>query len=187
MLKAKKPEEVKKRLKLMLYGPAGVGKTVAALQFPQSYIIDTERGTELYANMINKANSVVLKTFNPDEIYDELKELLTTSHDYKTLIIDPITIVYSATQDKWNRIFEKHAKTEVDKEIADFGMRYWGKVKSNFKSIQRIMLALDMNVIIIAHQKDVYGSNFNKIGVSFDSMKSDDYFFDYVFSNIINV
>ena len=60
-------------------------------------------------------------------------------------------------------------------------MRYWGKVKGDFKSLQRLMLALDMNVIVIAHQKDVYGTGFSKIGVTFDSMKGDDYFFDYVF------
>ena len=43
-LKGIKPEMKEKRLKLFLYGPAGVGKTTAAIQFPQSYIIDMERG-----------------------------------------------------------------------------------------------------------------------------------------------
>ena len=47
--------------------------------------------------------------------------------------------------------------------------------------LQRLMLALDMNVIVTSHQKDVYGTGFNKIGVTFDSMRGDDYFFDYVF------
>jgi len=45
MLRARKPEAVVKRLKMFMFGPAGVGKTTAAIQFPNSYIIDAERGT----------------------------------------------------------------------------------------------------------------------------------------------
>lgn len=181
MLNAKSPEQVEKRLKMLVYGPAGVGKTTAAIQFPQAYIIDTEKGATLYNDTINKAKSVVLQTLNPDEIKEELHSLLTEKHPYKTLIIDPITQVYNATQEKWSRIFEKYAKSEKEEEVQDFGMRYWGKVKGDFKGLQRIMLALDMNVIVTSHQKDVYGTGFSKIGVTFDSMRGDDYFFDLVF------
>ena len=39
-LRAKAPEAVAKRLKLFMFGAAGVGKTTAAIQFPNSYIID---------------------------------------------------------------------------------------------------------------------------------------------------
>lgn len=180
-LKAIKPEVKEKRLKLFLFGEAGIGKTLAALQFPNSYVVDTEKGTDFYANVINKQNSAVFQTLNPDDIKEEIKQLLTTKHPYKTLIIDPITQVYNATQEKWTRIFEKYTKSEKEGEIQDFGMRYWAKVKGDFKGLQRLMLQLDMNVIVTSHQKDVYGSNFSKIGVTFDSMRGDDYFFDLVF------
>jgi Cdc6-like AAA superfamily ATPase len=180
-LRATKPEVKEKRLKMFVYGPAGVGKTVAALQFPQSYVLDCEKGTDFYSEMITRNKSVRLQTLNPDEIREEIKALLTEKHQYRTLIIDPITQVYNAVQEKWNRIFEKYSKTEKDKEVQDFGMRYWGKVKSEFKGLQRMMIALDMNCIITSHQKDVYGGNFNKVGVTFDSMRGDDYLFDLVF------
>jgi hypothetical protein len=179
-LKGKKLEVKEKRLKMFVYGTAGVGKTVAALQFPNSYIIDTERGTDFYASLIKKSDSAVLQSLNPDEIRDEIRELLTTKHSYKTLIIDPITQIYNSIQEKWTRIFEKNTKGN-NSEIQDFGMRYWSKVKGEFKSIQRMLLNLDMNVIVTAHQKDVYGTNFSKIGVTFDSMRGDDYFFDLIF------
>lgn len=180
-LKAQIPETKVKRLKMLVYGPAGVGKTTGVVQFPNAYIIDTEKGTDFYADTINKAKSVVLQTLNPDEIKEELHALLTEKHPYKTLIIDPITQVYNATQEKWTRIFEKYAKSEKEGDVQDFGMRYWGKVKGDFKGLQRLMLALDMNVIVTSHQKDVYGTGFSKIGVTFDSMRGDDYFFDLVF------
>jgi len=181
ILKAKAPEKVEKRLKMLVYGPAGVGKTTACLQFTNAYIIDTEKGTSLYNDSINKAKSVVLQTLNPDEIKEELHALLTEKHGYKTLIIDPITQVYNATQEKWTRVFEKYAKSEKEAEVMDFGMRYWGKVKSDFKGLQRIMLSLDMNVIVTSHQKDIYGTGMTKIGIGPDTMKGDEYIFDYVF------
>jgi len=180
-MKGQKPVVKEKRLKMFVFGEAGVGKTLQALQFPQAYIIDTERGTDFYAKTINEKGSLVLQSLNSDEVKEEIRELLTTKHDFRTLIIDPVTQIYNACQEKWTRIFEKYAKTVKDKETQDFGLRYWQKVKADFKGLQRLLLALDMNVIVTAHQKDVYGNNFNKIGVTWDSMRGDDYFFDIIF------
>jgi hypothetical protein len=180
-LKAKKPEVKEKRLKLFLFGPPGSRKTTSALQFPNSVLIDMERGSEQYTKTINKAGSVVLETTNPDEVMSEIKSLLTEKHDYRTLIIDPVTIYYQALQDKWSRIFEHHAKTEKEKELQDFGMRYWGRVKGEYKSFLRMLMQLDMNLIMTSHQKDIYGPNMQKVGIGPDSMKGDNYVFDYVF------
>lgn len=180
-LKAKKPDKKQKRLKAFVYGPAGIGKTTATIQFPNAVIIDTERGTDEYTDMINKSGSIVLQSVDVDEICADLTSLLTEKHEYKTVIIDPVTILYESLQDKWNTIFERNAKSDKEKEMGDWGMRFWGKVKADYKRIQRILLSLDMNVICTAHQKDVYGNNFSKIGVTFSSMKGDDYFFDYIF------
>lgn len=180
-LKAKKPEVKEKRLKLFLFGPPGSRKTTSALQFPNSVLIDMERGSEQYTKTITKAGSVVLETNNPDEVMAEVKALLTEKHGYRTLIIDPVTIYYQALQDKWSRIFEHHAKTEKEKELQDFGMRYWGRVKGEYKAFLRMLLQLDMNLIITSHQKDIYGPNMQKVGIGPDSMKGDNYVFDYVF------
>lgn len=180
-LRGVKPEEKQKRLKLFLFGPAGVGKTLAALQFPNSYVIDTEKGTDFYGDTIAKAGSMVFQSTNPDEIFEEIRNLLTTKHEFKTLIIDPVTQIYNAVQEKWSRIFEKHAGSEKIAQTQDFGPRYWGRVKSEFKALQRMLMALDMNVIVTAHQKDQYGPGMSKIGVTYDSMKGEDYLYDLVF------
>jgi hypothetical protein len=180
-LKAKQPETIEKRLKMFMYGPAGVGKTTAAIQFPNAVIIDMEKGAQNYTKTIAKSKSIVLDTNNPDDVKSELKSLLVEKHEYKTLIIDPITSLYNGIQEKWTRIFEKHTTNEKQAELQDFGMRYWQRVKSEYKSIQRLLMALDMNVIITSHQKDIYANDMKKIGVGPDSMKGDAYFFDYVF------
>jgi GTPase SAR1 family protein len=183
-LKAKKPEVKEKRLKMFVYGSAGVGKTTACIQFPNAYIIDTEKGTDYYADTIIKSGSAVLQSADFSEIKEQIGYLITEPHDYRTLIIDPATLVYASLQELWSKKFEREAISKnkaTNVEMQDWGMRFWGKVKSDWKALQRQLLKVDMNVIITAHQKDVYGSNSSKIGVSFDSMKGDDYFFDNVF------
>jgi len=184
-LRAVKPETMQKRLKLFTFSEPGVGKTTGAIQFPQAYIIDMEKGTENYSATIAKSGSVVYQTTNPNDVRAEVKELLTQKHPYRTLIIDPITIYYGALQEKWNMIFAKAAgssgKSSETIEMQDWGFRYWAKIKSEYKSLMRMILALDMNVIITAHQKDTYGAGMQRIGVGPDSMKGDSHVFDYVF------
>jgi hypothetical protein len=178
-LRGKQPTDKPRRLKFFVYGPSAVGKTTAAIQFPNAYIIDTENGTDNYGNLIKKAGSVVFQSNNIDDIIIELNNLLTERHNYRTLIIDPITIIYQSIQEKWDRIFSSHAKSDEEAEVGDWGMRYWGKVKKDYKALQRKLIKLDMNIIVTAHQKDVYNGN-SKVGISYDSMKGDDYFFDIV-------
>jgi len=180
-MRAKTPEVKSKRVKLMMFGPAGIGKTTAAVKWPSSVIIDMERGTDNYHESIKSAGSVVFQTTNPDEVKEEIKSLMTEKHPYKTIIIDPVTILYNAIQEKWNRIFTKYADTEKATELQDFGFRYWAKVKSDYKTIMRMLLQCDLNVILTAHQKDLYGEGMKKVGLGSDSMRGDEHIFDYVF------
>jgi hypothetical protein len=168
MLRAKKPEAVTKRLKLFMFGPAGVGKTTAAIQFPNSYIIDCERGTENYDKLVTASGSVVYQTVDIHEVIQEVKALLTVPHDYRTLVIDPVTPIY-------NDLLEK-CEAQVG---ADFG-RHYGAANKTMKRLANLIMALDMNVVITAHAKTEYGQNFSKLGYTFDGWRQLDYWFDLV-------
>lgn len=168
MLRARKPESVTKRLKLFMFGPAGVGKTTAAIQFPNSYIIDCERGAENYDKLITASNSVLLQTTDIHDVIQEVKSLLTEQHEFRTLVIDPITPVYNDLLDK--------CETQVG---SDFG-RHYGAANKQMKRLANLIMALDMNVVITAHAKAEYGANFSKIGYTFDGWKQLDYWFDLV-------
>jgi hypothetical protein len=168
MLRARKPEVVVKRLKMFMFGPAGVGKTTAAIQFPNSYIIDGERGTENYDKLITESGSVVYQTTDINEVVQEVKSLLTEKHDFRTLVIDPITPVYNDLLDK--------CETQVG---ADFG-RHYGAANKTMKRLANLIMNLDMNVIITAHAKTEYGQNLAKIGYTFDGWRQLDYWFDLV-------
>ena len=168
MLRAKKPEAVTKRLKLFMFGPAGVGKTTAAIQFPNSYIIDCERGAENYDKIIAASDSVVFQTTDIQDVIADVKALLTEKHEFRTLVIDPITTVYNDLLDK--------CETQVG---ADFG-RHYGAANKQMKRLANLIMALDMNVVITAHAKAEYGQNFAKIGYTFDGWRQLDYWFDLV-------
>ena len=168
MLRARKPESVTKRLKLFMFGPAGVGKTTAAIQFPNSYIIDCERGAENYDKLITGSNSVLMQTTDIHDVIQEVKSLLTEKHEFRTLVIDPITPVYNDLLDK--------CETQVG---SDFG-RHYGAANKQMKRLANLIMALDMNVVITAHAKTEYGANFAKIGYTFDGWRQLDYWFDLV-------
>ena len=168
MLRAKKPEAVTKRLKLFMFGPAGVGKTTAAIQFPNSYIIDCERGAENYDKLITASGSSVFQTTDIHEVITEVKALLTEKHEYRTLVIDPITTVY-------NDLLEK-CEAKVG---SDFG-RHYGAANKEMKRLANLIMALDMNVVITAHAKTEYGPNLSKLGYTFDGWRQLDYWFDLV-------
>jgi hypothetical protein len=167
-LRARKPEAVTKRLKLFMFGPAGVGKTTAAIQFPNSYVIDCERGSENYDKLITESGSAVFQTTDIQEVIAEVKSLLTERHDYRTLVIDPITTIYNDLLDK--------CETQVG---SDFG-RHYGAANKTMKRLANLIMSLDMNVVVTAHAKPEYGQNLAKIGYTFDGWKQLDYWFDLV-------
>lgn len=86
----------KKHLKISLYGDPGVGKTFFALGFPDPAVIDLEGGTDFYAD---RFQFHVLDTKSYAEVLNAVNFLEQGNHDLKTLIIDPITVIWSALQE----------------------------------------------------------------------------------------
>lgn len=177
-LRGVKPSKVKKRLKLFIYGGAGVGKTTAAIQFPSPYLIDTEKGStnDQYIDLLEKSNGVIFQSSDFNEVFEELKSLLKENHSFKTIIIDPLTTIY-------NDLLEKCAKKRITANDLD-GTAFGGHYKMAAKKMEELinlLLRLDMNVIISAHSKTEYGNNLAVLGQTFDCYKKLDFLFDTVF------
>lgn len=171
-LKGKKAEAVQKRLKVLFYGHAGVGKTTAALSFPNVYMIDTERGAEnaQYLKLLEANNGALFQSSDFGDILAEVKSLLSEKHEYKTLVIDPLTVVYNNLVDQYG---------SKGGEATAFG-RHIGEASKDIKRLLNLLLRLDMNVIITSHAKNEYGSNMALLGTTFDCYKKLDYLFDLV-------
>lgn len=180
-LRGVKPETIQKRLKAFFYGAAGVGKTTAAIQFPTPYLIDTERGAEneQYIDLLKKYGGVIFQTCDFDELIKEVKELLTEKHEFKTLIIDPLTTLYNDLLDKSALILKNQSK-EKDATGTEFG-RHYTEANKKMKHLMALLVRLDMNVIITAHAKNEYGDKMVVLGQTFDCYKKLDYLFDLVF------
>lgn len=180
-LKGKKPELIEKRLKAFFYGTAGVGKTTCAIQFPKPYLIDTERGAEndQYVEILEKAGGAIFQTMDFDELIQEIKSLLTEKHDYKTVIIDPLTTLYNDLLDKSAKVLKETSK-DKDATGTEFG-RHYTEANKQMKHLLKLLLRLDMNVIITAHAKNEYSSDMKVLGQTFDCYKKLDYLFDLVF------
>ncbi len=170
-LRGVKPEAVQKRLKALFYGGAGVGKTTCAISFPKVYMIDTERGAEntSYVKLLEKNGGVIFQTSDFDELMKEVKSLLTEKHEYKTLVIDPLTTLYNDLLDK-----------SAIKNGTEFGKHY-SDANKKIKHLLSLLLRLDMNVIITSHAKNEYGQNMSVLGQTYDCYKKLDYLFDLVF------
>ena len=170
------------RLKLLMFGPPGCGKTTAAIQMPRPYILDMERGCVHYKGLIDKAGGVVVpaedendpssKPSKPppsyNEVVSEIHALMTEDHPYQTLVIDPVTPLYD------------QLLTDAEKKVGrDWGVHYQDAAKK-MKRLMNLILGLDMNVIMTAHSKNEYGDALKVIGQTFDGWKNLPYIFDLV-------
>src|SRR6267154_2607896 len=137
-LKGKKPVVEANRLKLFLYGNAKIGKTTLALQFPAPYVIDTDGSTNKpkYVDLILNGGGSAYITQDFDELLDQVKSLNSVQHEFKTLVIDSLTIFY-------DDLLEKCAL----KLGTVYGIHYT-EANRRIKHLIRLLLSLDMNVII---------------------------------------
>lgn len=175
-LKAKDPKAAEpSRPKVLIYGKPGVGKTWAAIDFPNVYYIDTEGGADLahYTDKLSKAGGVYM---GPEDgscdfgvVLEQVKALASEKHTYKTLVIDSVSKIYNtAIALEAERLGSKNA-FGADKKPAVAAMRQlvvW---------IER----LDMNVVLIAHEKPEWGTNDkgerSEIGTTFDAYEKLEY------------
>jgi len=181
-IKAKTKE---KRVKLMLFGDTGSLKTRIALAFPAPTVIDMEHGTELYGDDFD---FYVEHTTDADAVMSAVNWLLTNEHDYKTLIIDPITVYWASLQDKYRAFFmeRKQSGKGFKIDFYEFQISDWNVIKAEYKRFMRKLMALDMNVIVTAHQKKLYADDqtMKVIGETFDGEKGLGYIFDIVVQTI---
>lgn len=169
ILRAKDPTEAKpSRPKILIFGAPGVGKTWGSLDFPNVYYIDTEGGANLghYTAKLKASGGAYL---GPDDgandfdtVIEEVQSLATTKHNYKTLVIDSYSKMFNT------RVSIDHERMEEKGRDMEktFGAEKKGSINATRKML-RWFEKLDMNVILICHQKALWRDG-KEIGQTYD-------------------
>lgn len=153
-LKGKAPELVKPgKIKAVLYGVSGVGKTTLALSFPAPYYFDVEGGARgpQYRELLKKSGGAYLGpedgTLDFDTLIEQMKALATEKHGYKTLIVDSLTKLFQTT-------IAQEAERLGDKDA--FG----ASKKPAIAAMRRLVMwssRLDMNIWFVCHETAEWG------------------------------
>ena len=169
-LKFKKPEVKESRLKFLVYGEMGSGKSTMCCAFPTTAYIDTEDTTSKikYSQALIDNGGGVINTGDMDEIINQVRELLTCAHNFKTVVIDSLTVAYE------NLIIE--AEKRVGSE---FG-RHIAEADKKVKQLINLLLRLDMNVIVTCQARKEYGNKMQVVGQTYAGYKRLGYMFDLV-------
>jgi AAA domain len=156
--------------KILVYGKPGVGKTWAALDFPNVFYVDTEGGADLahYTDKLVASGGVYLGpdqgSLSFDTVIDQIKALATERHEYRTVVIDSLTKLFNvAIADEAERLSGANLKNEfgADKKPAVGAMR----------RLVAWLTRLDMNVVLISHETPEWGmvnGKRDQIGTTFD-------------------
>lgn len=180
-LRAKDPKQAKpKKPKILIFGVAGVGKTYGALDFPSIVLIDCEGGStqEHYTDKLKASGGVYLGpedgANDMDVVLEQIKALATTKHPYRTLVIDSYSKLYNTRIAEKTEAMEA-ANTDMDKTFGREKKPAIGKTRQMVAWFDR----LDMNVILICHEKDVWADG-KVIGQTFDGYEKLAYELDLI-------
>jgi hypothetical protein len=176
-----KAKKVKRYVKVALWGDKKSGKTRFGLSFPKPCVIDTERGTLLYAD---KYDFAVKDANRWQELLQALDALEKGGHEYETLVIDSLTIFWQDLID----VQIEYVKNRRGNEVLSTGD--WGTIKRRWKSFINRLVDLNMHVVLVMREKDEYVNETDartgeekskKTGEHLpDAEKSTGYVFDFI-------
>lgn len=170
-----KAESEATRLKMYIYGKTGTGKTVTALHFPSPAVIDAEDGTLHYGGIFDFHK---IKTNDPKKVHEAIDELLENPGDFKTLVVDPMSMIYDQIlKDKEDRMKMKTGNLHYELQPLDYKT-----IKTEVKLLMNKLLSLDMNVIVTTRSKPQYaqGKFMQQIGEQPEGHRDMPYMFDVV-------
>ena len=161
----KKKEEIKQALKICVYGENGCGKSLIALAFPESAVIDSEAKIGTYVNH-SVFGKNILGVADTSSYYDSaemIKEIVESKDkECQTLIIDSETKIYDALSVACMETEEARAlKKGGDVSDQVVSQRGYGKIKLNaqrLSALKAMASSKGITVIVTAHVEDVFNN-----------------------------
>lgn len=179
------------RLKLLIYGATGTGKTLTGLSFGRALVSDLEDGASIYEDAFD-FTALDPTAFGGPETNDWLRLSATADYllahpeitsGFEAWLIDPFTVADEALRDLWTSRFL--ARREGGRgghkiDFYDWQPADWRYYKADLKAFFRKIAKLPLHVICTAREKPLYaeGSLMKKIGETFDAERNLPYYFD---------
>jgi phage nucleotide-binding protein len=140
----KKPHEidVQTKIKMLLYGQPGLGKTTMALSAPKPLLIDCDGGLHR-VNIAHRCNSLPVTSYN--DVLEVLKEDLS---DYDTIVIDTggKLLDFMASY-----IIQKNSK--MGRSNGSLTLQGYGERKMEFSAFCKLVSSLGKHLIFVAHRE----------------------------------
>jgi len=134
----------KRPLKVVIYGPEGIGKSTFASQFPDPLFIDTEGGTSNLDIRRIKCNK------SWDELISIVKEIIANPTICQTVVLD--TADWAETLCT-NAVCEKYRKNNIEDFGYGKGYVYLVDEFSKLLTLMDQLIEVGINVVITAHAK----------------------------------
>lgn len=128
------------KIKAVVYGPSGAGKTVFGSTAPKPIFASAEAG--LLSTAGKNTAFVEIKTFK--DLLDMLDYLKNKKHDFETVVIDSITEI--------NDIIKLDIERKAGRSMQ---LQDWGDLAKKIKAILRGFRDLPMHVLFIAQEMNV--------------------------------
>lgn len=131
--------------RVLIYGPDGVGKSTFAADAPNPIFIGSEDGT----SNLDVVRFPRLKSLN--DVASAVSELITTPHEYKTLVIDSLDWLEPMV---WEKVCKDNNKSSIEEVGGGYGKGYveanqeWRALMNQLVDLQE---KTKMNLVVIAH------------------------------------
>jgi len=163
------------KIKVLLYGGAGVGKTLAALTFPRCAVIDTEGSTALYQGREGYPTFDVLETSSVKQVEEAINFIRADKGaSYDTLVFDSVSVLYNVL---------RKAEAAKNANSTDMTFQNWARINRALGDLYASLTNMPVHLVLIAREATEYiteGRNLKATGVKPEIDKSLLYSADFV-------
>lgn len=135
-------EKLRRHVKMLVWGAPGSGKSYFAAKGKDIAYIDFEGTTGLYSGMDGVKAVAIPKRLR--DFVDQIAFLETGKHEYRTLVVDSISVAWSMFQDELAPAAKRGNSSEID----------WAAIKGPWKKMITRMMQLPMHVVLLSRAKE---------------------------------
>lgn len=187
---AKKAVMEDAKIKMMVWGEPGCGKSRFGLSAPNPLVIDLEGSTRLYSNqfdfLVADVDKSKVNLDTPVKLTCEILKEITAGEykECKTLIIDPVTDLLDNIESACATQYEKMIGKSVESLNQLQKTKWYAFRRDKSRDMLNMLKDIPMNLILVARSKSVWSKGtdgqMQPTGITYDSLEIVEYLMDIV-------